>query len=287
MQIGENTHALKIPFPSTAGFGLSIERYVHVYFIYGRKVCLIDGGVAHAFAAINEYLTETGRDLQEVDLLVHTHSHPDHIGSSAAIKRTSGCRTAAHGYAKPWMEDIDLQYRSRPTGTFYELVSGSVGVDLVLTGGDILNLDDGGSLEAMHTPGHSRDTISLYYAEEGVLFTRDAIPVVGDCPVYEDLRELINSLNKIRNKKDIRVLCSSWHPPLYGKEIYETINDALGEVQRTHGAVRRIQSAHPGLECGQLCARILKELDLPEIPNVVKTIEAHLQFSHRTQVSDL
>lgn len=287
MQITESTHALKIPFPSGAGSGRTIERFVHVYFIYGKKVCMIDGGVAQAFGAIGDYLTGTGRNLQEVDLLVHTHCHADHIGSSAAIKKVSGCRTAAHSDAKPWMEDLDLQYRNRPTGTFYTLVSDPVPVDLVLTDGDILNPDGGRSLEVIHTPGHSRDSISLYYPEDGILFTGDTIPVVGDRPVYDDLPGLVHSLTRIKDKKDIRVLCSAWHPPLFGKGVYETIAAGLNEVQQTHDAVRRIQSAHPGLERGQLCARILKELELPEVPNVTKTIEAHLQFSHRPHVLDL
>jgi glyoxylase-like metal-dependent hydrolase (beta-lactamase superfamily II) len=287
MQITDNTHALKIAFPSTAGAGRAIERFVHVYFIYGPKITLIDGGVAAAFTSIGNYLTETGRNLKEIDLLVQTHSHPDHIGSSAAIKKASGCRTAAHRDAKPWIEDIDLQYRSRPTGTFYTLVSDPVGIDLVLTDGDILELPGGGSLEVLHTPGHSRDSISLYYPKDGVLFTGDTIPVIGDRPVYDDLCGLVGSLKKMKSQKNIRVLCSSWHPPLYGKEVYETIDNGLKDVQQTHDAVRRIQSAYPGLEPGPLCARILKTLELPDLPNVVKTIETHLAFSRHSNILDL
>ena len=61
MQITENIHALKIPFPSTGGEGQTVERFVYVYFIYGKQICMIYGGVSSAYPEIVDYLNKTGR----------------------------------------------------------------------------------------------------------------------------------------------------------------------------------------------------------------------------------
>ena len=52
MQIAENIHALRIPFQTTNKSGLRIDRFVYVYLIYGKKICLIDSGIANSEQAI-------------------------------------------------------------------------------------------------------------------------------------------------------------------------------------------------------------------------------------------
>ena len=167
MQITENIHALKIPFPSIGRAGQTIERFVYVYFIYGKRICMIDSGVSSAFSTIVDYLHKTGRSPKEIDLLIFTHSHPDHIGGSLLIKKASNCQTAAHPFARSWIEDIDLQYKERPTGTFYSLVAGAIDIDRILKDGDHIGLEDGQSLRVYHTPGHSKGSISLFHEQDG------------------------------------------------------------------------------------------------------------------------
>src|SRR5208337_5401115 len=98
---------------------------------YGKQICLVDSGISSAKEIIFDYIQKTGRDPKEINLLVHTHSHADHIGLSAEIKQISGCKVAAHAAEKAWIEDIELQYRERPTATFRSYVQHSAGVDLV------------------------------------------------------------------------------------------------------------------------------------------------------------
>ena len=40
MQITEHIHAIKLPFQITAGQGKTVDRFVYVYLIYGKKICL-------------------------------------------------------------------------------------------------------------------------------------------------------------------------------------------------------------------------------------------------------
>lgn len=287
MQITQNIHALKITFPSAVSESEAVERFVYVYFIFGKNVCMIDGGVSAAYPNIVDYLNSSGRKIEEIDLLAHTHCHPDHIGSSPAIREASGCRVAAHGFAKPWIEDVDLQYRERPTGTFYTLVSGSVRIDRILNDGDSLDLGEGQSLTVLHTPGHSRDSVSFFHDQEKVLFTGDTIPVPDERPVYDDVLALIGSIRKLQALKGIEVLCSSWLEPKYGDDAYGEMEKSLEYIQHLHEIVCRIKADSPSMDRADLCNRILEIIKQPTIPNVIKTIEAHLDASHVEDLLEL
>jgi glyoxylase-like metal-dependent hydrolase (beta-lactamase superfamily II) len=287
MQITQNIHALKINFPSAVSENKTVERFVYVYFIFGKKICMIDAGVSAACPNILDYINSTGRSIAEVDLLIHTHCHPDHIGCSPAIKKASGCQVAAHEFAKPWIEDVDLQYRERPTGTFYTLVSGSVGVDRVLNDGDRLDLGEGQSLRVLHTPGHSRDSVSFFHEQDRVLFSGDTIPVPDERPVYEDVLALIASFRKMQSIKDLRVLCSSWLEPQYADDASGEMEKSVAYIQRLHEIVCRTKREFPAMDRAGLYSRILEIINQPKIPTVTKTIEAHLDASHIGNLLDL
>lgn len=56
MKITDYIHALKIPFQIIDPTGLKIQRFVYIFLICGRKICVIDSGVANAEQIIFEYL---------------------------------------------------------------------------------------------------------------------------------------------------------------------------------------------------------------------------------------
>ena len=295
MQITKHIHALKVPFQITDRSGHKVQRFVYVYLIYGEKICLIDSGVASSEQFIFDYLRETGRRPDEISLLILTHSHPDHVGSAKAIKMASGCKVAAHGAEKAWIEDVDLQYRERPVPGFHSLVGGSVKVDSVLKEGDILDLGDGLSLAVIHTPGHSDGSISLWLAEEGVLFTGDAISLPGEMPVYDDPIESVKSIKRLKAIVGIKVLLAAWDQPRDGEQAYRIMDESMGYLQRIHEAVikisfEQISSEQPTLDSMEQTRRVLKELGLPETmanPLVARSFQANLKArNHQNLLQD-
>jgi len=290
MQITEHIHALKVPFQITDRSGQKVQRFVYVYLIYGEKICLIDSGVASSEQFIFDYLRETGRRPDEISLLILTHSHPDHVGSAKAIKMASGCRVAAHGVEKAWIEDVDLQYRERPVPGFHSLVGGSVEVDSILKEGDILDIGDGLRLTVIHTPGHSNGSISLWLAEKGVLFTGDAIPLPGEMPVYDDPIESVKSIKRLKAIVGIKILLAAWDQPREGMQAYRIMDESMGYLQRIHEAVIKISSEQPTLDSMELTKRVLKELGLPEAmanPMVARSFQANLKVrNHQNLLQD-
>ena len=280
MQITKHVHALKIPFTITTPQGVMIDRFVYVYLIYGANgVCLIDSGVAASEQAIFEYLWATDRKVSDISLIIQTHTHPDHIGSSRTIKGETGCAVAVHPSERAWIENVQLQARERPVPGFDTLVAGSLAVDRLLEDGDVFDLGCGLKLQVFHTPGHSRGSISLLLLGYQALFSGDAIPVPGDLPVYENVRDSVASIKKLKAIEGVRYLLPSWDEPRQGATVYPRLKEGLQYLQRIHDAVRRCAgtSAEPDPLAATRC--VLKEISLPpELANpvVARSIAAHL-----------
>jgi hydroxyacylglutathione hydrolase len=281
MQVTENIHALKIPFKLRVGPDKMLDRFVFAYLIFGDQICLIDSGVAGSEAMICDYVKQAGRDPLEIAQLVFTHSHADHIGGSQALKKQTGCKIAAHIDAKPWIENVGRQYEERPIGNFYDLVGDSVEIDLGLKDGDQVDLGDGKTLEILHTPGHSKGSISLLYNKDKALFTGDAVPKSGTIPIYEDVATSIHSINKLKRLKDLEILMASWDEPQFGASVYPSMDAGLQWFQQIHEAVLKETAESDNLELKEVSARVLKHLGFPEtalMPIVVTSVKSHLNL---------
>ncbi|KAF5416707.1 MAG: Metallo-beta-lactamase fold-containing protein [Candidatus Methanogaster sp.] len=281
MKISEHIHAIKLPFQIPIGQGKIVERFVYVYLIYGKEICLIDSGVASSEQIIFDYIRQTGRNPDEISLMVLTHSHPDHIGSALAIKKASGCLVAAHLSEKSWIEDVELQSKERPVPNFHSLVKGSVDVDRIIEEKEVLDLGQGLSLEVFHTPGHSKGSISILFREDKALFTGDVIPLAGDLPIYEDVFASVMSIKKLKDIGGINILLASWGDPQEGSRVYILMDESLHYLQHIHTTVINNADNDSSWVSSELCEKVLEKLGLPKItanPLVAKSFESSLKF---------
>jgi hydroxyacylglutathione hydrolase len=280
MQVTQHVHALEVPFQIPVAPGVSLERSVWVFLVLGRRICLIDSGVAGAQDAIFDYIRQLGREPAEISLLVLTHSHPDHIGAALAIQQATGCAIAAHPAEKAWIEDTDMQSRQRPVSGFASLVGGSVRVDRQLADGEVIELDGELSLEVLHTPGHSAGSISLLLRGDQALFCGDAIPVPGDMPIWDDFAASVRSVQRLQGIAGLRALLSSWNVPREGEAIRHAMEQGLAYLERMREVVGRVASRDGPLEPMDLCRRVVAELGLPSFaanPLVARSFAAVLK----------
>lgn len=261
MQITQQIHQLTIPFnvPSPNG---TIPRSVNLFFVNGSGVTLIDSGVKGAETAIFTVLQAIYRQPAEVKQLLLTHAHPDHIGAALALREACGCRIAAHGAERSWIEDVALQERERPVPGFQLLVGGSVAVDVELKEGDSIELDDGLSLDVLHTPGHSAGSVSLWLARGRGLFSGDAVPLPGDMPIFSDYRASVASLERLRACK-AELLLSAWDVPRHGDEVRRCIDDAIAWLVFIRETVLAVAEQSPDCEPMELCRWVVQRLGLP------------------------
>ena len=83
-----------------------------------------------------------------------THAHPDHIGSANYFRSRYGAKIYASEGERPWIEDIDLQFKERPIPNFYNLAGQSTIVDCLVKDHDIVRLSEEIAIEVIETPGH-------------------------------------------------------------------------------------------------------------------------------------
>ena len=289
MQVGKYIHALRINFQIPVAPGRVAERFVHSYLVYGKEICLIDSGVAGSDTVILDYISKTGGKPDEISTLILTHSHPDHLGSARALTKATHCAISAHRAEQPWIEDVDLQFQERPVPGFHTLVGGPVVIDRFLQDGDTLDFGNGVKLEIIHTPGHSRGSISLLFPGERALFSGDAIPLPGEMPIYEDIGATVRSLKKLRSLSNLDLLLSSWDEPRRGGQIHRVMDEGLGYLQTIHQAVMKVAGDDRSLDSMELCQRVVAELGLPNTAVnvlVAKSFESNYRAIVRGDVPD-
>lgn len=271
MQLRPQLHQLTLPFtvPTPGG---PLPRSVSLWLLTGPRIVAIDAGVAGAEVAIGALLGEVGRAARELDWLLLTHSHPDHIGGAAGVVDASGCRVAAHAAERGWIEDPALQARERPVPGFDQLVHGKVALARELRDGEVLRFDGLPALTVLHTPGHSAGSVSFWAADEGWLVSGDAVPVPGDLPIFDDFAGAERSLARIRACAPTMLL-SSWQPLAQGDEVGRRLDAAVDWQHQ----VRDLTLAWAPKVAGDpdplaLCRQVAPRLGLP--PGAVNPIVA-------------
>jgi hypothetical protein len=132
----------------------------------------------------------------------------------------------------------------------------------------------------LHTPGHSPGSISLWLPEAGALFCADAIPIPGEMPIYQDILDSFQSIERLKSLREVKFLLAAWDSPRMGSEVYRIMDEGQDYLQRIHSAVLKVAAKDNRLDSMELCRRVLRELGLPEMmanPLVAASFHSSLQ----------
>ncbi len=188
MQIGENLHLF---------LGRDRPLECHSFLILGSQKILIDTGMEpkNILAQLHSLQLKP----KDLDLIVNTHCHFDHIRNNQELKNLGGAKIAAGA------EDaLHIEESNGHTGAkiFGEEVPGSK-VDILLKGGEKLN-----DFEVISTPGHTAGSICLFRKSDGILIAGDTIFANGypgrmDLPSgsVEEMAETLKKLEKLGVEK--------------------------------------------------------------------------------------
>ncbi|HLL87100.1 MAG TPA: MBL fold metallo-hydrolase [Thermoleophilaceae bacterium] len=171
-------HRIPVPTPFAVG-------RVNVYLIEDEPLTLVDTG-PNSGTSLDELergLAERGRAIEDLELIVLTHQHIDHLGLVGVLRRRSGAEVAASECARPFVERYgeeaaaddefavelmrrhgvpdDMARALRAVSAAFRGWGAHTTVDRVLRDGDPLALRDR-TLEVASRPGHSPSDTSFH-----------------------------------------------------------------------------------------------------------------------------
>ena len=139
----------------------------NTYFIDGPTRILIDPGHQALFDHVELGLGDLGLKTDDIDLVICTHAHPDHLEAVPLLKKKGAQFT---------LNEIEWQW----TATVGKQMSTAFGIDIDTFAPDFFLREgelslDGLEMKVFHTPGHSPGSVCLYWPMQKALFTGDLV----------------------------------------------------------------------------------------------------------------
>jgi glyoxylase-like metal-dependent hydrolase (beta-lactamase superfamily II) len=193
-------HRLAVPTPFRVG-------PVNCYLIEDDPLTLVDVGPNHgrSLATLEDLLREHGRRVEDLERIVITHQHTDHLGLVGVLADRSGAEVCALRELAPVVEaftehaersDALAQALMLRHGIPRDMVTALVATSRALRGWAgsapvTMRLEDGGELafagrtfEVLHRPGHSPSDTVFFDAATGDLVAGDhLLPHISSNPL--------------------------------------------------------------------------------------------------------
>lgn len=221
-------HALRIPTPFAVG-------RVNCYLIEDTPLTLVDVGPnsGKSLDELESGLKGLGYSVEDLELIIVTHQHIDHMGLLEIVSRRSGAEIAALDLLAPYLarfeEDAEIEDQRatevmgrngvpEDVATALQSVSrsfrawgGSATVTRPLKDGEIIELENR-SLAVQHRPGHSPSDTCFWDEERKILIAADhLIAKISSNPLLsrpldgssERTRALIDYIASLKMTRDL------------------------------------------------------------------------------------
>lgn len=193
--------------------------FSNAYLVKDRKAMLVDAGAPNEADKILAAVKKAGVREQDIALLLHTHGHFDHAGSTAELKRRLGVPVAVHandafmlregrnGEIKP--RNLEARLIAALIPNSFERSEPDILIEQELSLGEF-----GVDAKILFTPGHTRGSISIMTGHDAII--GDVLmggwlggALLGARPNYhyyiDDLEQLHASLKRIMALKPARL----------------------------------------------------------------------------------
>ena len=172
----------------------------HSYLLKGDfKNILIDSGLDKNFHKLQNSLLKLGIKIRDIDIVINTHEHFDHIGANRYFQDYA--LIAAHRLAATKITLEDKCVTLYKPGDMNELPQR---VHLWLENGFRFDLGNS-TLEIIHTPGHTSGSICIYERTQKILFTGDTLFAGGTLSYIAESGSIGDYIYSIRNLETLKI----------------------------------------------------------------------------------
>jgi glyoxylase-like metal-dependent hydrolase (beta-lactamase superfamily II) len=250
MQVSPNVRAVQVPDVNPMH-----PQFTTIYLIGTDQVLTIDSGedMDRYRWMLRGYLAAVEK--AEIGISCISHHHRDHSSNLRWLRDEFQADLSVFDQSVPLLQDRLPEQ----------------GVSLLHPDSRIGPSDDV-QMDVIHTPGHSVDSVCYYLEEEGVLFTGDTI-LGASSTTISDLGEYMNSLARLRDLPNLRLMC-----PGHGPVIEEPVPYIDAYITGRHARERQILealAANPEMTTWAIMEQIYADLNL--VPRLQRAADRQVQ----------
>jgi glyoxylase-like metal-dependent hydrolase (beta-lactamase superfamily II) len=283
-EIAEDIYIIRTP--------LAENCHVASYLLVSRKQALIvDTGLEKSGAQIRALVQKLGIATRDVQAIINTHSHHDHIGANAELKHVFQCPVIAQKFAVPWIENHQQQFDeflghyedicpvpANVRQFFFENLGQESTVDKSVDQLFPYRVGDR-HLNLIPTAGHSKDSIIVLDTTTSTVISGDSLMgrgVAGALPQYDDLTAYRDTLVRVAHLCPEK-LFSSHFTPFYADDVDAFINGSFQMTLDIEKVVADILLRETDYDLLQLAREVCATMNAEFNIQTLYTIEAHIK----------
>lgn len=214
------------------------DSFVNWYLVEdGGRLTVVDAGLPPSWESLHRALTGIGRIYGDIDAVVLTHAHVDHLGFAERARTELDVPVHVHE-DEVWLARHPLRYKTERVplaylrhGQAWKSLAGIVRTGSLLTKslGEVRTFEDGDTLEVpgrpqvVYTPGHTFGHCSFHLPDRDVVISGDALitldpytgatgPRVAPRAATADARQALRSLDRLAETASSTVLPGHGEP---------------------------------------------------------------------------
>lgn len=269
---------------------------LNVFLVKGANYSVwIDSGIRSMFPMLKQTMAEAGVAPDHLRFILNTHSHHDHIGCNAQLKKYCGCLVAAPTEYAHWHRDFERHFQefARPFPDIFpdtpelrqevlDLLDEPHDVDVKIDREMVFDLGGGIQLQALGFAGHMLAELGWLEKSSRTLILGDVITLM-DAPFIHGHLTVFGyrlSLQKIRQlieDGEVDQVLMAHFPPLSADEAFDLAEKADAYLDHLETVIIEILEEEGSLPLESIwrffCKRLEKQLEFRSL----STVDAHLK----------
>jgi glyoxylase-like metal-dependent hydrolase (beta-lactamase superfamily II) len=214
------------------------------------RFTLVDAGFPGHYRVFKNGLESLGKSSKDIEAIVLTHAHADHIGFAEKVRKETGVPVFVHSEdAKMAYRPLQLPWFGLLSNAWRKYTATMLGVAMIngvftlphltkvetISDGQVLDIP--GRPRVLHTPGHTNGEVSLLLEDRNIIITGDTLvtrnlltgelgqPQIVNPILTNNYKQAMRSLDLLKEVGHVTML--SGHGSPWVGNMKEAVNIAL------------------------------------------------------------